>query len=146
MTTLVGKQIDFQEALYQLCELEYDAKEAYQAALLRLNNLYYKAQLNEFMKDHEHHIDMITQLLKKHDCKIPSGPDLKQFLAQGKVLLGQLAGDEGILKAMLSNEEDTNVAYERLINHPALWSDADPIIQRGLNDEKRHKSWMLANT
>jgi hypothetical protein len=48
-------------------------------------------------------------------------------------------GDTAILAAMVSNEEDTNTAYERINSRTDKWSDAEEIIKRGLEDERRHK-------
>jgi hypothetical protein len=39
------------------------------------------------------------------------------MLTQGKVLIAGLMGDKTILQAMKSNEEDTNTAYARAVEH-----------------------------
>lgn len=142
MTTLVGTQKEFVDALYQLCELDYDAVEAYQSAIDRLDNPAYKNKLVEFRADHERHIREISEVLNKHHADIPEGPSAKHFLAQGKVVIANLFGDEKILHAMLSNEVDTNTAYERLNSRKDEWSDARDILARGLEDERRHKAWL----
>lgn len=142
MATRVGTQEQFVDALYELCELDYDAVEAYQAAINRLDNNQYKNQLQQFKADHERHIREIKNLLKQHNAEFPEGPSSKQLLAQGKVVLANLFGDDAILKAMLSNEEDTNTAYERLNSRTDEWEDAKDILRRGLEDERRHKQWI----
>lgn len=144
MTTLVGTQKDFADALKELCELDYDAIEAYKTAIKRLDNPLYISKLTEFMGDHERHTDEISQLLAKHSVKIPEGPSMKKFLTQGKVVLADLMGDDTILKAMQSNEVDTNTAYERLNKHEGKWTDSVQILERGLADERRHKAWIDA--
>lgn len=142
MVTAVGTQSKFEKALYELCELDYDAAEAYEAAINRLDKEEYKAQLRQFKQDHERHIVEISALLQKHNEKAPEGPTTKALLTQGKVVLAQIMGDANILKAMLSNEMDTNTAYERLTTHAEKWVDAEEILMRGLQDEKRHKQWL----
>lgn len=142
MTTMVGTQDKFVDALYDLCELDYDAVEAYATAINRLDNLEYKQRLSEFRGDHERHITDIQAILARHDAKIPKGPSAKHLLAQGKVVLADLLGDEHILKAMLSNEIDTNTAYERLNSRADEWQDAKDILHRGLEDERKHKAWI----
>ncbi|STX29520.1 Uncharacterized conserved protein [Legionella beliardensis] len=144
MTTLVGTQEHFHDALYELCELDYDAIEAYEAAINRLDNADYRTKLTEFKNDHQRHVQEITSLLKSHQAKVPDGPSAKQLLAQGKVVLANMFGDEAILKAMLSNEVDTNTAYERMNSHKNKWPEAAEILSRGWNDEKRHKQWLDA--
>ncbi|MBA2654724.1 MAG: DUF892 family protein [Gammaproteobacteria bacterium] len=142
MTTLVGTQDNFVDALYQLCELDYDAVEAYQAAINRLDREDYKGKLNEFKADHERHIREIRSLLSKHQADAPDSPSAKHLVTQGKVVLANLFGDDAILKAMLSNEVDTNTAYERLNTRADEWDDAKEILMQGLSDERRHKAWI----
>ena len=139
MTTLVGTQTEFHEALYALCELDYDAMEAYQAAINRLEDQHFKEALAAYKADHQRHIDEVTELLKKHQKDYPDGPSAKQVLTQGKVVLAEMMGDKAILKAMLSNEEDTNSAYAKINSHENIWPEAKEILARGLADEKRHK-------
>lgn len=142
MSTSVGTQDKFVDALYQLCELDYDAVEAYQAAINRLDNEEYKNKLSEFKADHQRHIREIQAILAKHNADAPDSPSAKQLLTQGKVVLANLFGDNAILKAMLSNEVDTNTAYERLNSRADEWDDAKDVLKRGLEDERRHKSWI----
>lgn len=143
MTTLVGTQGEFSSALKELVELDYDAVEAYEAAINRLENTAYIEKLTDFKNDHLRHIKDLTDLLKKHNEEAPTGPSMvKQWLAKGKVVLANLAGDEAILSAMNSNEIDTNTAYETMDNRKDKWDDAVEIIKQGLADEKRHKEWL----
>jgi hypothetical protein len=48
---------------------------------------------------------------------------------------------------MLSNEEDTNTAYERVDARVGESADSGiaKIISAGLADERKHKSWLQAN-
>ncbi|WP_032114209.1 DUF892 family protein [Candidatus Paracaedibacter symbiosus] len=143
MVTLVGMQANFEDALKDLIELDYDAVEAYDAAINRLENQEFKEKLNIFKADHEWHIQELTNVLKKRNIDPPSGPSTgKQWLTKGKVVLANLIGDNVILRAMISNEIDTNTAYERISLREDMWSEAKDIIRRGLEDEKRHKKWL----
>ncbi len=147
MVTMVGKQAEFSAAVKELIELDYDAVEAYEAAILRLENTVHKGKLGEFMTDHQRHIQEFSALLKKHNCDIPIGPSAgKSWLTKGKVVLANLIGDRAILSAMLSNEEDTNTAYERMNERVDKWADAKDIIRQGLEDERRHKKWFEQQT
>lgn len=143
MVTLVGMQDDFGEAICDLLELEYDAVEAYDAAINRLDHPEYKAQLSSFKEDHRRHISELSELIKKHNIDPPSGPSSgKQWLTKGKVVLGNLAGDLTILRAMRSNEIDTNVAYERIRAHDQLWPESRTLIEKNYQDEQKHKKWL----
>jgi rubrerythrin len=142
MTTLVGTQKEFVDAFYELCELNYDAVEAYQTAIEKLDDNDYRNKLTEFKNDHDHHLRDICQILKRHNVKAPESSSAKRLLTQGKVVLANLLGDETILRAMLSNEIDTNTAYERLNNRADKWDDAKEILACGLEDGKKHKAWL----
>ncbi|XVN40630.1 MAG: ferritin-like domain-containing protein [Rickettsia endosymbiont of Argas persicus] len=142
MTTFVGKQADFLDALKELIELDYDAIEAYEAAINRITDEDYKVQLKNFKEDHKEHVQKLNQLLLKHNEKTIDGPSSKQLLTKGKVVLANQVGDKAILYAMLTNEEDTNTAYERLNNHDDKWYDAAEILEQGLRDEQKHKKWI----
>jgi rubrerythrin len=142
MVTMVGKQAEFGNAVIELIELEYDATEAYEAAISRIENTVYKGKLSEFLNDHRRHIEELSLLLKKHGYAVPQRGILeKSWLTKGKVVLANLIGDATILSAMLSNEKDTNTAYERMNERTDKWDDAKDILQRGLEDERRHKNW-----
>ena len=44
---------------------------------------------------------------------------------------------------MRTNEADTNTAYERAVEFDGLPSTTRDILQRGLEDERRHRLWVL---
>jgi rubrerythrin len=142
MATFVGTQENFTEALQALVELEYDAIEAYQTAIDKLDNIEYKKQLEAFKKDHQRHIEELSATLMNHAEKAPTGPSSKQWLTKGKVVLATLIGDRAILSAMLDNEDDMNVAYERMVRRDDQWKDVKECVAQGLADEVRHKNWL----
>lgn len=147
MVTQVGLESNFTDALYDLIELEYDAVEAYEAALVRLENSNYKEKIREFLEDHKRHIKKFSSILMQHNKEAPQGPDsTKSFLTKGKVIVAGLVGDKAILHAMHSNEIDTNTAYERLNLFEGRWTDTDNALQEALQDERRHKAWLEAIT
>lgn len=142
MVTMVGKQLEFSDALISLCELDYDAIEAYKVAIERISDLEYKAALFEFMRDHEEHVLKINEILVDHNENTVEGASMKQILTKGKVFIASVVGDKEILRAMLSNEKDTNTAYERINECKNKWPDSELILKKGLNDERRHKAWI----
>jgi len=142
MTTLVGTQSNFSTALRELAELDYDAIEAYNAAIEKLENLSYQEKLEEFKADHENHIVAINKLLRNRDEDIVEGPGAKKWLTKGRVILATLIDDKSILQAMSANEDDTNTAYERVSSHENKWEEATEILNEGLEDERRHKKWL----
>ncbi|MGN6670680.1 MAG: DUF2383 domain-containing protein [Candidatus Nucleicultricaceae bacterium] len=142
MVTLVGQQDNIIEAVQSLIELDYDAIQAYEAAINRLENENYKRAMSEFKTDHERHIKELGEYLRSNHEEVPHESDFKGLLAQGKVIIAGLVNDNAILKAMKSNEEDTNTAYERMCNHAGLTSALKDILKRGLEDERNHYNWI----
>jgi rubrerythrin len=143
MATLVGTQHHFADALKALIELDYDAVEAYEAAIKRIENTEYKQKLDGFREDHLRHIRDISKLLEQQNESAPTGPDhTKQYLAKGKVIMAGLIGDKTILSALSSNETDTNTAYDKMLERTDLWEGAKEIIKKGAEDEHRHKAWL----
>lgn len=143
MATLVGTQSDFTKVIKELIELDYDAVEAYETAISRLKNTGYKEYMQKFKNDHERHVAELNEILLAHGEEQVTGPSAKQWLTKGKVVLSDMVGDDiTILKAMLTNEEDTNKAYERVNSHEKKWDNAIEAVAKGLEDERRHKEWI----
>lgn len=136
-------QKEITKELNELLELEYDAIAAYQAAIERLDTLAYKEKLAEFLSDHRRHTQDLTQLIQNEGGSAEESGDAKKILTKGKVVLAEMAGDEAILKAMRSNEEQTNSAYDKALEMD-FPSHVRSVIQNGLTDERRHKSWVEA--
>ena len=142
MATLIGKENSVVDMLVHLAELDFDAIAAYQAAIERLDAARCKAAMQEFMSDHVRHTRELAPLIVSLGGKPPLEGDLKGILTQGKVVIGQIAGDTGILAAMRSNEQDTNTAYENALMRTELSEHARTVLARGLADERRHKQWL----
>ena len=145
MVTSVGMQTEFIEAVKELIELDYDAIGAYEAAIIRLDKAEYRKKLQECKEDHERHVKELTEFLVALGKEAPSGPDnTKSVIAKVKVMFGSIIGDGKILSAMLSNEEDTNTAYERMNKRvdELPGSTIHKVIARGLEDEIKHKNWL----
>ncbi|RDB35946.1 MAG: ferritin-like domain-containing protein [Spirobacillus cienkowskii] len=139
MMTHVGTQKLFIDAMKELLELEYDALEAYNVAVSKIGKEECKKKLQEFLKDHENHINKLKEYLKKHSIEIPSGPSSKQWLTKGKVYLGNLIGDRKVIEAMLSNERDVIMAYENVTQRTDKWPEIVTFLNKAYDDEKKHK-------
>lgn len=129
------------EGLNELVELEYDAIAAYSAAIERINSPTYKSKLSEFLVDHQAHVESLSDLVRKEGGTPEKDGDAKKILTKGKVIIADMAGDEAILKAMKSNEDQTNSKYEKAVE--TGYSDhIQSVVQKGLADERRHKAWV----
>jgi len=141
MVTTVGTESTLSDLVQDLVQLDKAAIEAYGAAIERLESVEYKQQLSRFRQDHEEHTRTLGAWLHEHRQETPASGGMKQTLASGKVALAGLMGDKQILEAMKTNEDDTNTAYERAVNH----READGVratFEKNLGDERRHRSWM----
>lgn len=142
MATSVGNEDDKLEMLQSLIKLDHAAVEAYESAVDKLENAGWQTQLTEFMRDHQRHIDELSPIVRSMGGDVPDSGGAKEMLTQGKVAMSSLMGDESILKAMKTNEDDTNTAYERAAAKAP--PEARDILERGLADERRHREWILA--
>jgi uncharacterized protein (TIGR02284 family) len=143
MATTVGTETTLEELLEDLIHLDYDAADAYQAAIDRLGDGRFRYALAEFKRDHLRHISELSDILSSLGRTPPKAGDMKGILAKGKAVIGSLMGDESILHAMRTNEADTNTAYERAVQFDALPSMTRDVLLRGLEDERRHCQWIL---
>ncbi|MBX3471521.1 MAG: PA2169 family four-helix-bundle protein, partial [Planctomycetes bacterium] len=142
MVTIRGKDVDVQKTLCDLIELDFDAIEAYQAAVDRLEDFMVQQQLRAFMADHERHVRELSEIVRGQGGEPPTKGDFKRVLTKGKVVIGNLVGDRGILMAMKSNEDDTNQAYEQAVRRHDLTTEVREVLQRNLSDERRHRAWI----
>lgn len=144
MATMVGTQDKLVDALEALVELDYDAIEAYKAAIDRLDDSDDKEQLRGFLADHQRHVTELTPVVAQLGGNAAKGPDVKKWLTKGKVVILGLAGDKAVLLAMKTNEDDTNTAYERAVARDDLTPDVQRILEKNLADERRHRAWIEA--
>ena len=142
MATLVGTQRDLNELLESLIELDFDAIEAYDAAIARLSSEDYRMQMTSFRDDHVRHTKELSSILRSSGREPPMGGDIKRVLTQGKVVMAGLMGDKAILTAMKTNEDDTNEAYERASTSDIVPPQIKDILRANLADERRHRAWI----
>lgn len=143
MVTTIGLNPDFNVVLKDLISLDYDAADAYEAAIQRLQNIEFKQQITQFREDHLRHTRELSGVAKQLGLEPPDSTDLKVLITKGKVVVADIfTGDKEILMAMKTNEEDTNTAYGRAFNHKGMVPQALNIIERGLADERRHRAWI----
>jgi rubrerythrin len=142
MVTHVGTEADVDDLVEDLIKLDFAAIEAYDAAVERLSNAEYKRKLAEFRNDHQEHTRVLGAWMRQHGHNPPDGGGAKELLTSGKVVLASLAGDKRILQAMKTNEDDTNTAYERAVNHENVDDDLRGVFEKNLSDERRHRAWI----
>lgn len=143
MVTTVGTESTLPKLVKNLLLLEHDAIAAYDQVIARLDNPAYKQQIAAFKGDHDRHVQELTQMANQLGTDAPMEGDMKQLLTTGKVAMASIMGDGAILQAMRSNEEDTVTAYERASAHSEAPAEMLRVFERALQDEKRHRAWMM---
>ncbi|MGF1605079.1 MAG: DUF892 family protein [Rhodothalassiaceae bacterium] len=142
MVTMAATETDYVEALNSALLLEYNALEAYDVAIERLDHEELVTQMRRFREDHIRHIEDLTSIVRGHGHEPHKSTGAKSMITAGKVALADLAGDKAILRAMKTNEDDTVTAYERLLGHERSLPEAAEAVRRGHEDELRHRAWM----
>lgn len=142
MTTTIGTETEVSDLLKDLVALDFDAVAAYNAAVDRLEDPEARKQLTAFRGDHERHIRDLQALMHTIGMEPPQEGDMKSMLTRGKVVIAGLSGDRAILQAMLSNEEDTNTAYERAAKREEMDAETRELMSRNFADERRHREWI----
>ena len=132
------------DKLNKLIELEHDAIEAYEEAIKRLESRELANTLDSFLADHRRHLTELTEEVLRLGGRPKTKGDFKRVLTKGKVVLGDMAGDRGIIKAMDSNEKETNQKYEDALKLRGLPPSVVSLLERALDDERTHKSWTEA--
>ncbi|MES1933201.1 hypothetical protein T35B1_11357 [Salinisphaera shabanensis T35B1] len=142
MVTLVGHEGNLTDLLWNLIRLDYDAIDAYDAAIERLEDTRAQEALASFRKDHERHISDLTPHLRDMGGDVPTGSGPKSLLTQGKVKFANIGGDSAILTAMATNEVETESAYRTASARTDIDDRLRAKLEKAMADEARHKQWM----
>ena len=121
---------------------DFDAIEAYEAAIDRLSNQEDARMLESFRDDHRRHVERLSALVREAGYEPIQHADLHRFVTKGKVMIGGLMGDDAILRAMLSNESETNEAYDAAGLPREIAPEARLLLAHCLDDERRHREWL----
>lgn len=126
------------EHLNELAQLDYDAVQAYEQAIEKIDDLDIKSDLEQFRADHQRHIVDLHQVIRDLGGEPEeTGRDLKGVLIEGMTKLRSVTGTVGALKAMRMNEKLTNRSYEKAIE-ASLPANVREIVLQNLDDERRH--------
>ena len=143
MATTVGQETSAAKLIENCIILEHDAIAAYDAVIARLESPEYQAQIESFRIDHQQHLEALNGFASEHGVTPPTEGDVKEMLTTGKVKLADMTGGDGaILKAMSTNETDMVTAYSQAASNSELPPQMQPMVEKALADEKRHKDWM----
>lgn len=142
MATMTANSSQLIKHLNALIALDFDAIEAYEAAIARLHAAADKAQLAQFLVDHRRHVADLAPLVQECGGTPPAKADFKRILTEGKVVLAGLGSDQAVLRAMKSNEETTTKTYRKATEDAGLPLEVRTVVERNFSDEQRHLAWL----
>jgi uncharacterized protein (TIGR02284 family) len=128
--------------LNALIQLDYDAIQAYDRAIAKIETEMIKRDLESFRRDHERHIIDLSDCIRELGG-VPEelGRDFKGVLLEGLTALRSVTGTAGALKAMKTNEEITNKIYDEALG-TTLPANIRRVIERNRDDERRHLAYI----
>jgi uncharacterized protein (TIGR02284 family) len=142
MGEMIASEARIVKNLRSLIALDFDAIEAYQAAIDRLHSALDQDQLRSFLADHRRHVFELSPLVAELHGQAVTEADFRRVITKGKVVLGGVIGDRGVLEAMMSNEQETTKAYRKGAVEPGMPPRVRAVLERNLSDERRHLAWI----
>jgi rubrerythrin len=142
MGEMIASEEQIVKNLRSLIALDFDAIEAYQAAIARLQSALDRDQLRSFLADHRRHVFELSPLVAELHGQPVTEADFRRLLTKGRVVLGGVIGDRGVLEAMMSNEVGTTRSYQKASLEPGMPPRVRAVIERNLSDERRHLAWI----
>ena len=135
-------KIELVNKLQSLIKLDIDAVRSYDQAIERITDVDIRRQLEIFREDHSRHVDVITNLVRSYgEVPTSASPDLKGFFLEGFTAIQSMMGTEAALKAMRTNEKETNRQYAdaQSLDLPA---DVLRVLEKNYADERRHLEYV----
>lgn len=139
----VVEKIEHDQAhlLNHLLHLANDLCLAYGTALRRIEDPDLVDTLSGLDKSHDRYRVELAECVTDLGHTPSEKGDLHGMLERGRVVLGELQGDEGILRAMAKNEEEMAAAYREALHKHTLPPKAIAVIERALAHETSHRDF-----
>lgn len=134
---------DIVDKLKSLVKLDIDAASAYEEALEHIETPSIHKTVKLYLEDHRRHVDMLSDLLRTAGEVPPERTkDIKGYFIEGFTAIRSAAGEEGALKALLSDEKITNRKYQDAFENWDLDPEALAVVSDNYEDERRHLSYI----
>ncbi len=130
------------DKLNDLIALDYDAVNAYESAIKRINSQQIREPLRQFQADHERHIRDLSAVVSQMGGKPRQRPDSKGFFIQAFTAVTSMMGDRAALMAMRGNEQLTNRTYDKALVDSVWPQSVRELIERNRDDERRHLAFV----
>ncbi len=129
------------QVLNHLLHLANDLCLAYGTARRRVESEPLQARLKQLDTSHDRYRIELAECVTALGHSPAEKGGLHGMLERGRVVLGELHGDDGILRAMAKNEAEMAMAYRDALRGPALPERSVAIIERALAHEATHKEF-----
>ncbi|MCE5186505.1 MAG: PA2169 family four-helix-bundle protein [Planctomycetaceae bacterium] len=134
---------DQADKIKSLIKLDIDAVAAYEEALQHIETPSIHKTINMYREDHRRHVTLLSDLLTGAGEVPPERTkDVKGFFIEGFTSLRSVTGEDGALKAMLSNEKITNRKYQDAYENWDLDPEVLAVVSDNYEDERRHLSYI----
>lgn len=125
-------------ALNDLIELDQNAIAAYNSAINGLEEFGdVRARLIQFRADHERHVLHLSPFVREYGGNPDKRPGAVGLLQKGWTEISRLGGASGIFSAMVMNEKNAVMTYERGAAMP-FPTKILKLVEQGEKDEQRH--------
>jgi rubrerythrin len=128
--------------LNDLLRLDHDAMGAYTIAIEAVESVTYRETLEGFRRDHERHIQELTELVHAAGGTPAEAPHMASSPFKLAVqALGKLAGsDRALILAFKANEGESVAKYAVAAERPHAENVAE-VLRRAARDEEKHYEW-----
>jgi len=134
---------DIVDKLKSLIKLDIDAASAYEEALEHIDTPSIHKTVTLYLEDHRRHVDKLSDLLRNAGEVPPERTkDIKGYFIEGFTSIRSATGEEGALKALLSDEKITNRKYQDAYDNWELDPEALAVVSDNYEDERRHLSYI----
>lgn len=127
--------------LNDLVQLHLDLIAAYETAIPRLENPAYQKVFRDFRSGHGANIEALSKLIEEYGGEPRETGDLGQPLAKARVVLGNWLNDEGILQAMLINEQKLDLEYARDLASLTAIPGMEKTLETNRTDDSKRLAW-----
>lgn len=131
-TTRSFSQEDTVEHLTSLLRGEMSAMETYQKAMEKVDGYPEGARLRQILMDHSHAVQVLRNLLLRHNADLPTSSGAWGAFANAVQLAANLFGDAAALKALKEGEEHGIKDYERTLDEPGVSPEVKVMIRSDL--------------
>lgn len=131
------------DSLMALAQLDGEAAVAYQIAIDQLDVPFLRDLLERFRGDHLRHVRDLNEVIERlGGAPIEAAPEPDESVLVRFTEAVGILGPHAVVLAMTANEQLTNATYETALE-VAVESDMRPLIERNLEDERRHLGTLL---